>query len=61
MNKSTNNGAPYYFGVRVADRSAAAQTLAKLRSAAMPEVEYFLENFIPAFELTLDELDFSAE
>lgn len=26
MNKSTNNGAPYYFGVRVADRSAAAQT-----------------------------------
>ncbi len=28
-----------------------------LRSRNMPEVEYFFENFIPAFSLTLDELE----
>lgn len=28
-----------------------------LHSKNMPEVEYFFENFIPAFSLTLDELD----
>jgi hypothetical protein len=27
----------------------------------MPEIEYFIEHFIPSFELTLDELDFSFE
>jgi 5'-deoxynucleotidase len=42
-------------------RSAAQQTLAKLRSMDMPEVKYFIENFIPAFELTLDELNFSVD
>ena len=36
--------------------SAEAQTLNALRSYQMPEVDYFIEHFIPAFELTLDEL-----
>ena len=36
--------------------SAEAQTLHALHAYKMPEVEYFLEHFIPAFELTLDEL-----
>jgi 5'-deoxynucleotidase len=40
-------------------RSAARQTRAKLDALDMPEVVYFIEHFIPAFELTLDELDFS--
>ena len=40
-------------------RLAAEQSLKKLGALEMPEVEYFIENFIPAFELTLDELDFS--
>ncbi len=40
-------------------RLAAAQTLEKLKSLNMPEVDYFLENFIGAFELTLDELNFN--
>jgi 5'-deoxynucleotidase len=39
-------------------RLAAAQTKAKLDALDMPEVEYFMEHFIPAFELTLDELEF---
>jgi 5'-deoxynucleotidase len=38
-------------------KSAAAQTLKKLKTLNMPEVEYFMENFIGAFELTLDELN----
>ena len=42
-------------------RSAAQQTLAKLQAMNMPEVNYFIENFIPAFELTLDELNFSVD
>ena len=29
---------------------------AMLERCGMPEVEYFLEHFIPPFELTLDEL-----
>ena len=32
------------------------KTLATLRAYAMPEVDYFLERFIPAFDRTLDEL-----
>ena len=36
--------------------SAEKQTRAKLEETDMPELKYFLENFIPAFELTLDEL-----
>ena len=38
---------------------AASQTLEKLKALNMPEVDYFLENFIGAFELTLDELNFN--
>ena len=37
-------------------KSAMEQTLAKLEKLNMPEVKYFLENFLPAFTLTLDEL-----
>ena len=37
-------------------RLAAQQTLDKLQSLNMPEVDYFLEHFIKSFELTLDEL-----
>ena len=36
--------------------SAEKQTLAALHGYGMPEVEYFIEHFIPAFEKTLDEL-----
>ena len=36
--------------------SAEKQTRAILEESALPEVRYFLDNFIPAFELTLDEL-----
>lgn len=36
--------------------SAEAQTRKLLEESHMPEVEYFLEHFIPAFELNLDEL-----
>jgi len=38
---------------------AANQSKEKLLKMNVPEVIYFYENFIPAFELTLDELDFS--
>ena len=38
-------------------RSAAAQTKSKLSDMKLPEVDYFLEHFINAFEMTLDELD----
>ena len=36
--------------------SAEKQTRAKLEECELPELKYFLEKFIPAFELTLDEL-----
>ena len=36
--------------------SAEKQTRKMLEESALPEVKYFLENFIPSFELTLDEL-----
>ncbi|MCQ2452875.1 MAG: 5'-deoxynucleotidase [Oscillospiraceae bacterium] len=36
---------------------AAEQTKAKLISLHMPEVDYFMQHFIPAFNLTLDELN----
>ena len=36
--------------------SAEKQTRAILEASELPEVRYFLDNFIPAFELTLDEL-----
>jgi 5'-deoxynucleotidase len=40
-------------------KSAAAQTLSKLKAMSLPEVDYFMVHFLGAFELTLDELDFS--
>ena len=40
-------------------RLAAEQSKEKLSAMCLPEVDYFMENFIPAYELTLDELDFS--
>ena len=36
--------------------SAEAATLQKLREMELPEVEYFLKNFLPGFEKNLDEL-----
>ena len=36
---------------------AEESTLASLRAMKLPEVDYFIENFIPAFDLTLDELE----
>jgi len=42
-------------------RLAAEQSRKKLAALDMPEIDYFIEHFIPAFELTLDELDFSFE
>lgn len=37
-------------------RSAAEQTLAALHDGSLPELDYFMEHFLPAFQLTLDEL-----
>lgn len=37
-------------------KSAEEQILNTLKQNTLPEVDYFLKNFIPAFELTLDEL-----
>jgi len=42
-------------------QNAAEQCREKLLKMDMPEVSYFMDNFIPAFKLTLDELDFSFE
>ena len=36
--------------------NAEKQTLAAIHSYGLPEAEYFIEHFIPAFEKTLDEL-----
>jgi 5'-deoxynucleotidase len=36
---------------------AASQTLAKIKALNMPEADYFISNFLPAFSLTLDELE----
>jgi len=38
---------------------AAEQSREKLAQMDLPEVDYFIEKFMPAFEQTLDELDFS--
>lgn len=40
-------------------KPAAKQTLKKLKALEMPEVEYFLKNLVPAFELSLDEMEFT--
>ncbi|MDV9524109.1 YfbR-like 5'-deoxynucleotidase, partial [Clostridioides difficile] len=37
-------------------KQAAEQTLEALRGYGLPELDYFLEHFLPAFGLTLDEL-----
>ena len=37
-------------------QSAAQQTLEALKSYQLPELDYFLDQFLPAFSLTLDEL-----
>lgn len=37
-------------------RDAAAQTLAALKTYDLPELDYFMETFLPSFSLTLDEL-----
>ncbi|WP_297211450.1 5'-deoxynucleotidase [uncultured Flavonifractor sp.] len=37
-------------------RQAAEQTLEALKGYSLPEVDYFMEHFLPAFGLTLDEL-----
>ncbi len=42
-------------------KQAASQTLEKIKALDMPEVDYFVKHFIPAFELTLDELNFTNE
>ncbi|WP_150267162.1 5'-deoxynucleotidase [Paenibacillus tepidiphilus] len=41
--------------------AAKAQTGAKLRELAMPEVDYFLVHLAPGFELSLDELSEGSE
>jgi len=40
---------------------AAEQSKEKLTSMKLPEVDYFMDNFIPSFALTLDELDFAMD
>lgn len=37
-------------------REAAEQTMELIRASALPEVDYFIEHFLGAFSLTLDEL-----
>ena len=37
-------------------KQAVQDTGGRLAQMAMPEVDYFLENFLPSFDLTLDEL-----
>ena len=41
-------------------QTAAVETKRKLDALDLSEVGYFIDNFIPAFGLTLDELDFKA-
>ena len=38
-------------------QSAARQTLQALEALRLPELDYFMEQFLPAFQLTLDELE----
>ena len=37
-------------------RSAEAQIRETLEASELPEIAYFMENFLPAFGMTLDEL-----
>ncbi len=36
---------------------AAVRTLKAINDMNMPEAEYFIENFLPSYEMTLDELN----
>jgi 5'-deoxynucleotidase len=38
-------------------RLAAVQTKAKIDAMCLPEADYFMQHYIPAFSLTLDELE----
>ena len=38
-------------------KQAAEQTRYALDDMELPELDYFLENFLPSFKLTLDELE----
>ena len=38
-------------------RSAEEQTYAALRENTLPALSYFMDRFLPGFQLTLDELD----
>jgi len=40
-------------------RSASVEILRSIKANPLPETRYFLEHFIPAFDLSLDELDLS--
>jgi len=40
---------------------AERQTRTAIDKLGLPEVKYFMENFMPAFSLTLDELNFSVD
>ncbi len=42
-------------------RAAAEQIYAALQENPLPELHYFMEHFLPAFELTLDELNESTD
>jgi len=42
-------------------RKAAEECRRKLELPEIPEVGFFIENFMPAFELSLDDLDFSID
>lgn len=42
-------------------QSATQQTMAALQSYQLPELDYFLAEFLPAFSLTLDELQAQAD
>jgi 5'-deoxynucleotidase len=39
-------------------RLAAEQTKAKIDALCLPEADYFMQHYIPAFSLTLDELEY---
>ena len=36
---------------------AAVRTMDAIRKMEMPEVDYFIEKFLPSYEMTLDELN----
>ena len=37
--------------------NAKAATLRSLTALSCPELDYFMENFLPAFDMTLDEMN----